>query len=563
MRRLFEENKKRRCVSLEGAWKFKIDAENTGLDSGWKDAIPADAVDMLVPSLWTCCHGYYNYEGVAWYYRYIDVEIEAGGFAVLEFDGVTGFADVFVDGEQIAQHYGGFTGFTAVVEKPGRHLLCLRVDNTHSTIDTIPLSRVDFFHHGGFTRGVFMSVHKRTRVEYMNIKYNLTNMTVDTADAQISVEVGITAPNGSPTGTLAVYMDGKKVGEAPVAQADENKAVVTVSVPGVKLWSPESPSLYRFDVETDDDGLCEMTGFRTVATSGGKILLNGQAITIKGVNRHEEHPDFGFNLPFSIMAKDLAIIKELGCNAVRGSHYPNARVFLDMCDKQGVLFWEEIPMWGFPEEPLKEAKILERGLMMHREMVARDINHPSIIFWGLHNEIETGTEAARIISEKFAGQIRSMDSSRLVTFATHRAMEDICLSLADVVCVNKYFGWYHSSKEYWKEFLAEFRAKLSNEGISDKPLIISEFGAGGVPGVTNFENQIWSENFQSEYLDYTLSLFENDGNIAGTYIWQYCDIRVCPDVILGRPRGFNNKGIVDEYRRPKRAFLTVKSHYNK
>jgi beta-glucuronidase len=198
---------------------------------------------------------------------------------------------------------------------------------------------------------------------------------------------------------------------------------------------------------------------------------------------------------------------------------------------------------------------------MHTEMVERDINHPSIIMWGLHNENDMTTQAAFLFSSSLAKTIRALDSSWLLTYATMMPLEDICFSLVDVVSVNKYFGWYVGENADWKTFLRDFYRKLDNEGCGDKPVIISEFGAGAIPGVRNFDAPKWSEDFQAEYLDYTLKLFLADPRIAGIYIWQYCDIRVGWDS-LGRSRGFNNKGIVDEYRRPKLAYKTVKACYN-
>jgi beta-glucuronidase len=571
MNRLFEENKNRDSVPLNGIWKFKIDPAKEGIDKGWAAKPPSDCVETPVPSLWTCAHGFYNYEGAAWYFR----EFEGDGYAVLAFHGVTGIADVYVDGEHKANHYGGFTGFQVplVNLRRGNHLLAVRVDNTHTSNNTIPLARVDWYHHGGISREVELYRHRKARISHFLIRYELSGVNKGSAGAKINFEVRLESSSAAPVKrNVKILMNGKKVAETRIELKGGATAELSFHAEKVKLWSPKSPKLYRFDAELVDeddrpedglaeDGLAEMTGFRKIETKNGKILLNGEAIRLKGVNRHEEHPDFGWALPLSIQYKDVSIIKEAGCNSIRGSHYPNAQTFLDLCDREGILFWEEIPMWGFPEDALKEPLILERGLAMHTEMVERDLNHPSIILWGLHNEIDTRTKAALNISQKFAERIRSLDKSRPLTFATMHPLEDICLSVADVISVNKYFGWYQGGIKGWETFLKDFYQKLDKEGLGNKPVTISEFGAGGVPGVRNFENQKWSENYQEEYLDYTLNLFLKDKRISGTYIWQYCDIRVCEEHIMGRPRGFNNKGIVDEYRRPKLAYKTVKARY--
>jgi beta-glucuronidase len=560
--RLFEENKKRKIIPLDGIWKFSSDPLNEGIKKGWATKPPKNALETPVPSLWTCTHGYYQYEGAAMYFR----EFEAEGFCALVFHGVTGFADVYVDGSLKGSHYGGFTGFEVLLTglKKGKHLLALRVDNTHNSKDAIPLAKVDWYHHGGIPRGVELHRHEEARISRFLIRYELTQTAKGAGAVKLKFELLLkNTSSKSVKRTVRIFMAGKKISEGPVEIKKETTAVFSSVINKVKLWSPSSPNLYRFDAEIEDDGLAEMTGFREIKTKAGRILLNGEEVQIKGVNRHEEHPDFGWALPLSVQYKDMSIIKEAGCNAIRGSHYPNAQTFLDLCDREGILFWEEIPMWGFPEEALKEKLVHERGLAMHEEMVYRDLNHPCIIFWGLHNEIDTRTQAGLDISKKFACLIRRLDESRPLTYATMFPMDDICFSLAGVISVNKYFGWYSRDKKEWEQFLKDFYAKLVREGQDKKPVIISEFGAGGVPGVRNFENQRWSEDYQNEYLDYTLKLFLSDKRLAGTFIWQYCDIRVCEEHIMGRPRGFNNKGIVDEYRRPKTAYKTVKERYGK
>jgi len=258
------------------------------------------------------------------------------------------------------------------------------------------------------------------------------------------------------------------------------------------------------------------------------------------------------------MKKDLDIIKQLGCNTIRGSHYPNAPVFLDLLDQEGFLFWEEIPMWGFGEEALADPLTLERGLQMHQQMIKRDYHHPSIIIWGLHNEIDSRTEAAFNLTKAFAEKVRSLDQSRPITYATMYPLDDVCLSLVDIVSINKYFGWYEGEIEDWIRFLQTMKDKLKHEGLATMPILISEFGAGAIYGDSTFESAKWTENFQLQYLDSAIKIFLNDPDVNGMYIWQYCDIRSSKELEMGRPRSFNNKGIVNEYRKPKAAYWKVK-----
>lgn len=554
MIRLFPENKKRTRVELEGEWQFTPDITGQGISEQWYRNIPSQCRAVFVPSLWTCDIQTLDYIGVGWYFR----EIETTGCSLyLHFEAVTGQADVWLDGRHQCAHYGGFTGFGfhAHALPAGRHLLAVRVDSTPDDLTTIPLAHVDWYHHGGIPRAVWMCEYTGAFIEALHIGYRL-----QANQAVVSAEICLHWQGEAPEDELLLFCNGTEVARAQIGANQQIKLFFTLE--DIQRWSPDNPTLYRFDAELSGDATAEMTGFRTIEAQSGMLLLNGEKLCIRGVNRHEEHPDFGYALPFTIMSRDIALIRQLGCNAIRLSHYPNSRLFLDLCDSEGILLWEEIPMWGFPEQALLQPLVLERGLAMHREMVLRDLNHPAIILWGMHNEVDTRTQAAFDLTQAFTRLVRSLDSSRPLTMATHHPLEDICLSLVDVIGVNKYHGWYDGGLAKWPGFLEAFFDKLSQEGFGNKPVIMSEFGAGGIPGVHSLEEAKWSEEYQATYLDYTLGLFAKDQRLSGTYIWQYCDIRVCKNKELERPRSFNNKGIFDEYRRPKMARNTVIKRYH-
>ncbi len=570
MVRLFNKHNHRRSFLLDGLWKFKTDPDRKGFEEKWFEEFPQESVDVAVPSCWNNEMELYAYEGAAWYATTFQNTKRNLNIA---FEAVTGQAEVYLDGKHLGGHYGGFTGFNFVLEDidPGVHILVVYVDNTHNDIDTYPLSKVDWYHYGGITRSVEVMELENYWIKDFQIKYDLDiNLGKAKLFFDVSTEkLGTESYNTPKTGNLNVYVNDKKLCLKGIDLNISSKNTIDeYTVDNILLWDIESPNLYniRFEIEAGGviiDDVIERIGFRKVEVNGKKILLNGKELCIKGVNRHEDHPDWGFALPLKIMKRDLDILKDMGCNAIRGSHYPNSPVFLDLCDQEGMLFWEEIPMWQYFDRHFTNPVVVERGLKMHEEMVKRDYHHPSIILWGMHNEVESTCQSAYEVTKKFVSLVKELDQTRPITFASCRPMEDICMGLVDIISINAYLGWYRGGIEEWPVFLDEFKQRLKSLGLSDMPLLISEFGAGAVYGEHTFEGPKWTENYQEKYLDYTLNLFLSDPDISGVYIWQYCDIRTARELELGRPRSFNNKGIVNEYRKPKLAYWTVKRIFGK
>ena len=188
--------------------------------------------------------------------------------------------------------------------------------------------------------------------------------------------------------------------------------------------------------------MIERTGFREVQVVGDEIHLNGRPLRIRGVNRHEDHPEWGPALPEHLMLRDLQLLKDWGGNAIRGAHYPNDQRFLDLCDELGVLFIEEIPLWGFKSEQLASDVISDRAAAMVWAMVERDVSHPCIWAWSVLNECATDTPVGRAIVDRLVDTVHEIDRTRPVTYATDRGTRDRCTDLVDFVCMNAYPGWY-------------------------------------------------------------------------------------------------------------------------
>ena len=313
-------------------------------------------------------------------------------------------------------------------------------------------------------------------------------------------------------------------------------------------WDP-----YATDDKTD------RIGFREVKVKGDKLLVNGKPVQLRGYNRHEYHGEFSHALPAEVHAGDIQRLKDLGCNFIRTSHYPNDMRFLDMCDAAGIYVWEETNSTS--------VDLFHKNFYAQMEadattMVEWHFNRPSIIIWATLNECGSKDRKTRKAHKHMLDFLRSLDSSRPVTYASNAWTKDTCQEFADIVSWNWYEGWYGGSTETiqaeWDKLMA-YTAK--HPGSKGKPVLVSEFGAGSIPGWHNPTRERWTEEFQADVLDETLRVYLADPRVTGVAIWQFNDVRIGIEQEFGwsgRPRQYNNKGTFSERRVPKMCYDVVK-----
>lgn len=533
-----------------GGWRFKIDENDIGNTEKWYLTPLSNSSAAVVPSCWNNDFGLFDYEGIAWYQK----DFIGGGNIKLQFDGIANEADVYLDGEYLGNHYGAFTSFSFIKKNlsEGKHSLTVRVDNTHNMTNSIPLSAVDWYHYGGIIREVKIISVPNNYIESIIVSYNLSK---DLTAASVTLNISSVGDD-----IYSLLINGEEASQIHIQNGYNS---IKLELNDIQLWDTENPYLYMFTLKKDSYEISERTGFRKIEAKNNKIYLNNKAVFVKGVNRHEEHPDWGFAVPEKLGLKDLQIIKSLGCNMIRGSHYPNSQYFLDLCDEEGILFWSEIPLWQYHEEQIENDALCRRAYAMTDEMISQYYNHPSIIIWSMHNECKTDTDVFLDFTKKMYLHIKELDSSRLVTYATNKVERDICLKWCDVISLNKYHGWYEGSTERWDTYLSNVGNILKNIGRKDVPVIMSEFGAAGIYGDCTLEGEKWSENYQADCIEKSINAFIKYKFIAGTIVWQYSDIRVCLQKSSDRARSFNNKGILNEYRKPKMSYYKLKEIYSK
>ena len=514
-----------------------------------------ESFPVLLPSCWETYPGFGLYRGEGKY----ETTFTGGGNVRLVFEGVSHTAKVYVDGEKVGGHYNAYTPFSVLLEglERGEHTLAVVADNRFSENSALHVPN-DYMSYGGVSRPCAVEFLQGAFIDYIHVTPCLHE-----GVWRAKFEVKVKNLSASCRAEIKLSAAGKELtlikDELP---AGESLFIGELAFEAVKAWSPETPALYtvqavlRTDGEAVDD-LIERFGFREVKVEKDRILLNGEPLRIRGLCRHEDHPHFGCALPYEAMMHDLLIIKDLGANSVRTSHYPDDQRFLDLCDELGILVWEENHARGLSLEQMLNPNFEKQAEEVIREMIAAHYNHPSIYIWGILNECASDSEYGRECYEKQFALIKSLDTSRPTSFASCKFKTDICFGLPDVVSYNIYPKWYHETpvKEYVDDLYTWVQEETEGRG---KPFLVTEIGAGGLYGYRTPYASKWSEEYQEKTLSEQLTGVLSYPACSGVYIWQFSDIRISEECWGTRPRTMNNKGVVDEYRRPKLCYETVK-----
>lgn len=547
MIRLFEQHRIRESKELDGMWNFKAQGKE---------------YQMPVPACWEQHPDFLSYRGKGEYSKRVYVKND--GNVRLEFNGVSHTADVYFDGEKIAHHYNAFTPFSAVIKnvKKGEHEIKVEVDNTFGEHSALHVPN-DYYTYGGITRPV---AYEQVDDVYIKNVHFTPKFQDGKWSAKIEVSIGSlsdTAINVDVKSTLA----GTEMNKEVSIDADTT-VVFEQEFDDVKAWSQGNSNLYMLNTvisvnDKDIDDLIERVGFRTVEVRDTKIYLNGEEIYLKGFNRHEDYAVDGCAVTLQHMVQDMDLMQDMGANAVRTCHYPNDERFLDLCDERGIFVWEENHARGLVLKDMQNPNFEKQCEDCIREMIENHYNHPSIVIWGILNECASETDEGRRMYKKQYDQIKSLDTSRPTTSATCRHFTDICLDLPDVVSFNMYTKWYkdcpiderNNQEIEW----------IKESGGDNKPIIVSELGAAAIYGYRDRSRCKWSEERQADLIRDNLEVYMTDDRICGVFIWQFADCRVTEEGewFATRARCHNNKGIVDEYRRPKMAYDTVKEMYTK
>ena len=560
-------------VDLNGSWLFRFEEGKAIEETAGDDFVATDT--MTVPGCWDTMPQWFLKRGTGLYRRTFTLAAPVVN-AWLVVDGMGLRGDFRIDGKPLGVHpypYARLELETGPLAA-GEHTVYAALDNRFDWT-TMRLARpyYDFYLFGGFYHGVSLNFDNR----------KLFVRTRDYAKGLVEVEV-VNFKERDFDATLV--FDGKN----EVAVSFKNGRA-TVNVPDFKLWSPESPNLHSLAVKLTTDHYAPTTkfGIRTVEARDRKIWLNGKPIFLKGVNRHEQNDEFGAATSEAQMLRDLQLVKSLNANFIRGAHYQQSQRFLDLCDKVGVLVWEESLGWGNGQrytqrydgiDELSDEGFREAQLHETREMVRASFNHPSVILFGFLNECASSRPECKTLVDGLIAAIKAEDSGRLVTFACNRWRADICNENTDVVAVNAYPGTIPNLPGLPDELAEKVRnlnstsdgsagfnviAKRFRESYPDKPIIVSECGCGAVYALHDPAAGWMSEEFQDEYLRDILETIWSNPEIVGYAIWQMKDNRTYHRNSNRLPAkamaGHSVAGIFDAQGRPKKSVETVKSFF--
>ncbi len=573
----------RQVTSLNGKWRVIVDPYDTGyydyrhqpydaspypgggffIDRHAKDK--TDQVEynfdtsptLNVPGDWNSQdEKLFYYEGSVWYRTKFDVKKSAPDHRQFVYFGAANYeADVYLNGKKLGRHIGGFTAFAyeiTALAKATNNSLVVRVNNNRH-VDGVPTVNTDWWNYGGLTRDVLLVETPATFISNFRVRLKPgttntieANAQLDGADKEKTVKISL------PTLKLAAEM-----------KADANGfAQFELSAPNLPLWSPESPSLNDVELSSGEDQLKDRIGFRTVAASGQNILLNGHKVFLRGIAIHEENPLRGGRAWSEADAQLLlGWAKELNCDFVRLAHYPHNEHMARLADEMGILVWEEIPVYWTID--WTNADTLANAQMQLSDLIARDQNRASVIVWSVANETPVG-EARTKFLKSLVDEARTLDGTRLVSAAmevrgdpndaNHKIVDDPFGEFTDLCSFNEYAGWYDG--------LPEKIDRLHWSIKYNKPVFISEFGAGARQGFHADALTRFSEEYQADVYRRTLPMLEKIPGFSGCTPWILCDFRSPKRPLPGIQDGWNVKGLIGHNGEKKLAFDVLKHFYD-
>jgi beta-glucuronidase len=567
----------REHISLDGQWQVIVDPYDVGAvdyhaqplrgnSAFYKNYKPQSKSELVeydfdnsgqlrVPGDWnTQRESLLFYEGSVWYKRTFDHSKVNKKRVFLYFGSANYLASVYLNGEPLGQHEGGFTPFDFEITdriQPRDNFLILKVNDTRGE-DKVPTVNTDWWNYGGITRPVTLLELPETFIQdyFIQLEKGSTR--------QIKGWVQLNGPRLQQKVTIRI----PEAGVTETVQTDPKGRADFSFQAGLTLWSPQAPKLYEIQLISETDQLAERIGFRSIESRGTDILLNGKPVFLRGINIHEEAPTRPGRAWSEADARTLlSWAKELGCNFVRLAHYPHNEAMLRAADEMGLMVWAEVPVyWTIQWQNPETLRNAENQL---REMITRDHNRASVIIYSVANETPVSEPRNRFLRQLIQSA-HSSDPTRLVSAAlqaeevvdgsriTIRLNDPIAKDL-DVMGNNEYLGWY-THRPTDADTIEWFSAY-------NKPLIMSEFGGDALFGYHGDALTRWTEEYQENLYQHQIAMLKRISFLRGTAPWILKDFRSPRRTLPHIQDYFNRKGLITDHGEKKKAFFVLQRFY--
>ena len=534
------------------------------LNQGWLFTKPGcDTETVNIPHSWNAIDGQDGgndyFRGTCRYQKTLTrADLPEGERLYLEIRGANSSADVTVNGTHKAHHDGGYSTWRVDITDCISDEIVIAIDVDNSPNEEVYPQMADFTFYGGLYRDVNLIAVPAAHfdLDYYGGPGLAVTPTVNGADAEVKVEAWTTNAEGATLRYTLKDAEGKTV-----ATAESGETVATMAIPAVHLWhGRRDPYLYTAEVELVVDGKaidavsCRFgcRSFKIDPDNG--FILNGEEYPLRGVSRHQDRLGIGNALLPEHHREDIDLIMEVGATTIRLAHYQHDQYFYDLCDEKGLVIWAEIPYIS-KHMPGGRANTISQMT----ELITQNYNHPSIVVWGLSNEISiAGSDEDLLENHRILNDLaHKMDSTRLTTIAAVSmcSMDDPYIQIPDVVSYNHYFGWYGGDTSMNGPWFDKFHA--THPTI---PIGCSEYGCEALNWHTSDPKQgDYTEEYQAVYHEELIRQLFSRKFMWATHVWNMFDFGADARA-EGGENGQNHKGLVTMDRKYKKdAFYAYKA----
>ncbi|GIO41374.1 beta-glucuronidase [Paenibacillus apis] len=580
----------RSVIDLSGIWEFKLD-NGAGFQEQWYRKKLTETIPMAVPASYNDIavkQGIHSHVGWVWYEKEISIPaVLQSERIVLRFGSATHLAKVYLNGAFAIEHKGGFLPFEVLVNDYIEHSKLRITVALNNILDesTLPigiyqeeeieglgnvvrnLPNFDFFNYAGLQRPIKLYTTPKTFIRDVVITADykgtsaFVNYSIDTAGEAAMIKVTVIDEAGNEVVSGAGSQD-------------------SLQFENVRLWEPLNAYLYTLRIELLRDGQAvdvyeEPFGVRTVEVKDGKFLINEKPFYFKGFGKHEDSPIHGRGFAEAVNIIDFNLMKWIGANSFRTSHYPYSEELMRLADREGFVVINETPAVGVhfnfhatgaiakEDSTWARVKTFEHHQDVLMDMIARDKNHPCVVMWSVANEAATEEEGAYEYFKPLVDLTKQMDpQSRpvmIVTYIGSSPEQDKIAEIVDVLGLNRYYGWYEYSGdlEVAKVMLkAELDAWVKR--CPGKPIMMTEYGADTIAGFHEVNPVLFTEEYQSEYLRVNHEVFDRIDSFVGEHVWNFADFATSQHI---RRVNGNKKGVFTRDRKPKAAAHDLRNRW--